>query len=320
MNTNLEQYPIELPFPDLSAWKQGNCGVDYIYQFKSGHPGKHAMIMSLIHGNEISGALVVDKLLRDKFKPERGTLTLGFANVAAYEAFSPDAPDATRFLDEDMNRVWSEEALDGSRDSLELRRARALRPVVDQVDLLLDLHSMHESDPAIMMGGYLKKGEDLARQVGVPEYIVMDKGHKAGKRLRDYGDFGNPQSRKAAILFESGQHFEKQAYPAALDVAARFLMVAGIADRKTVEHYLLPTAPQQQKLVDITEAVTIKTDNFRFSDNFKGMQLIGKAGTIIAYDGDEEIKTPYDNCILVQPSMRHARKGNTAVRLGRLVE
>lgn len=319
MMNNLKQYPIELSFPDLSKWKQGNCGVDYVYQFKSENPGKHVMIMSLIHGNEISGALVIDRLLRDKLKPERGTLTLGFANVAAYEAFSPDAPDATRFLEEDMNRVWDEKALDGPRDSQELRRARALRPIVDQVDLLLDLHSMHESDPAIMMGGYLKKGEDLAHKIGVPEYIVMDKGHKAGKRLRDYGDFGNPESPKAAILFESGQHFEKHAYPAALDVASRFLIVAGVVDRKTVEDYLLPTTVQKQKVVDITEAVTIKTDKFRFADDFKGMQLVKKAGTIIAYDGDEEIKTPYDNCILVQPSMRHARKGNTAVRLGHLL-
>jgi len=97
------------------------------------------------------------------------------------------------------------------------------------------------------------------------------------------------------------------------------LIVAGVVDRKTVEDYLLPTTVQKQKVVDITEAVTIKTDKFRFADDFKGMQLIKKAGTIIAYDGDEEIKTPYDNCILVQPSMRHARKGNTAVRLGHLL-
>lgn len=318
MVDKFKKYPIELPFPDLSHWKSGNCGVDYIFQFKSNEPGKHAMIMSLIHGNEISGALVVDRLLRDRFKPRRGTLTLGFANVAAYEAFSADEPDATRFLDEDMNRVWNEEALDGSRDSLELRRARALRPIVDQAELLLDLHSMHEADPPIMMGGYLKKGEDLARAIGVPEYIVMDKGHKAGKRLRDYGGFGDPSSDKTAILFESGHHFEKQAYPLALDVAARFLLTANICDEEDVKDYLLPVAKAEQKVVDITEPVTIKTNDFRFADNFTGMQLIKKAGTIIAYDGTEEIRTPYDNCILVQPTMRHARIGATAVRLGRL--
>ena len=319
MKNSLKQYPIELPFPDISPWREGNCGVDYVYQFKSENPGKHAMIMSLIHGNEISGALVVDRLLRDNFKPKRGTLTLAFANVAAYEAFSPEAPDATRFLDEDMNRVWNEEALDGPRATKELLRARALRPVVDQVDLLLDLHSMHEADPAIMMGGYLKKGEELARAIGVPDYIVMDKGHKAGKRLRDYAGFDDPASEKAAVLFESGHHFEKQAYPAALDVAARFLMVAGIADKEDIENYLLPTKVQNQKLVDITDAVTIKTDQFRFANDFEGMQQIDKEGTVIAYDGTEEIKTPYDNCILVQPTMRHARKGTTAVRLGRLL-
>lgn len=319
MTKTFKQYPIELPFPDITPWKQGNCGVEYIHQFKSDKPGKHAMIMALVHGNEVSGALVVDRLLRDGFKPRAGTLTLGFANVAAYEAFSPDAPDATRFLDEDMNRVWDDASLDGSRDTVELRRARILRPVMDQVDLLLDLHSMHEADPAIMMGGYLKKGEDLARAIGVPEFIVMDKGHAAGKRLRDYGGFGDPNSDKAAVLFESGHHFEKQAYPLALDVAARFLIVAGVAHEDDVKDYLLPVAKPEQKVVDITDAVTIQTDDFRFAEDYKGMQIIEKAGTVIGYDGEREVKTPYDRCVLIQPTLRHARKGTTAVRLGRLL-
>lgn len=317
MTSKFKHYPIELPFPDISVWKEGNCGVHYIHHFDSGIPGKHAMIMSLVHGNEVSGALVVDRLLRDGFKPKQGKLTLGFANIAAYEAFSTENPDATRFIEEDMNRAWDNESLYGTRDTIEIRRAREIEPVLADVDLLLDLHSMHEADPPIMMGGVLPKGEALARAIGVPEFIIMDQGHKAGKRLRDYGQFGNPNNDKAAVLYESGHHFEKQAYPLALDVAARFLMVAGIAHASDVADYLLNQAPVTQKVIDITEAVTIKTDNFRFAEDYVGMQVIAKKGTIIGYDGDEEIVTPYDNCYLLQPTLRHARIGTTAVRLGR---
>lgn len=319
MTSNFKKYPIELNFPDLSKWKTGNTGVDYVHKFTSDLPGKNVMVMALTHGNEVSGALVVERLLEDGFKPRAGTLFLGFGNVAAYEAFSKDAPDATRYLDEDMNRVWSEEALNGQRDTLELRRAREMRPIIDQVDLLLDLHSMHEADPPIMMGGFLQKGQDLAHAVGVPQYIVMDQGHAAGRRLRDYGSFGDTESDKAAILLESGHHFEKNAYPLALDATARYLIATNIASIEDVQAYLLPIEDAEQKTVDITDAITIKTDNFRFADEYVGMQIIPKQGTVIGYDGEEEVVTPYDDCVLIQPTLRHAKIGNTAVRLGRFI-
>ncbi|GIT03456.1 MAG: hypothetical protein CM1200mP28_07150 [Deltaproteobacteria bacterium] len=47
-----------------------------------------------------------------------------------------------RYLDEDFNRLWTKELLEGDRSSIELRRAREVLPVLDTVDLLLDIHSM----------------------------------------------------------------------------------------------------------------------------------------------------------------------------------
>lgn len=320
MPPKFKPYPIELPTPDLSRWREGNCGVDYVYKFSSGKPGKNAMIVGLTHGNEISGGLVINQLLEDGFRPSAGTLTLVLNNIAAYDKFSPQDADATRYLDEDMNRVWDEASLNGDRDTIELRRARELLPIVAGADYLLDLHSMHEADPPIMMGGYCKKGELLARQIGVPEYIIMDKGHAAGKRLRDYDGFGDKRSEKVAVLLESGQHFEKNAFPLALDVAARFLVAVGVAEKADVGRYLMDHQPPPQKVVDITDAVTIKSDDFRFAGDFVGMQVIEKKGTIIGYDGREVVVTPYDQCVLIQPTLRHAHRGTTAVRLGRFVE
>ena len=62
--------------------------------------------MALTHGNEIAGAIVLDRLLRASFRPARGCLTLGFANLAAFARFDPAEPTASRFLDEDLNRLW----------------------------------------------------------------------------------------------------------------------------------------------------------------------------------------------------------------------
>ena len=49
-------------------------------------------------------------------------------------------PIASRFVDEDFNRLWAPATLDGPRQSTELARARILRPIVDAADFLLDIH------------------------------------------------------------------------------------------------------------------------------------------------------------------------------------
>ena len=65
------------------------------------------MINALTHGNEVCGAIVVDALLRSGLRPRKGKLTLAFANVDAYARFDADKPDASRFVDQDFNRVWT---------------------------------------------------------------------------------------------------------------------------------------------------------------------------------------------------------------------
>ena len=46
--------------------------------------------------------------------------------------------------------------------------------------------------------------------------------------------------------------------------------------------------------------------------------MVPEAGTLLARDGDAEIATPYDDCVLIMPT-RRPKKGETAVRLGRFV-
>ena len=47
--------------------------------------------------------------------------------------------------------------------------------------------------------------------------------------------------------------------------------------------------------------------------------MIARQGTLIAHDGDQPIRTPYDDCVLIMPS-RRLGPGLTAVRLGRFVD
>src|SRR3990172_9122835 len=182
-----ERYPTAFPVPELGAYARGTAGIDYVHTFDSGRPGPHVMINALTHGNEVCGLYAADQLLRWDVRPARGRLTLSLPNVAAFARFSTDRPAASRWGDDDFNRVWSPAKLDGPGATSELRRARELRPVVASADLLLDLHSMHLPAPPVMIAGPHAKGRALAARVGVPAFVVSDPGHASGSPVRGFG-------------------------------------------------------------------------------------------------------------------------------------
>ena len=309
---------IEVPFPDLSRWEPGNQGIPYVWTFASRAPGPHVVVQALTHGNEVCGAIAVDALLREGLRPARGAVTFAFANVAAYRSFDPSDPYASRCVDEDYNRLWSADVLDGPRSSRDLARARALRPVVDRADALIDLHSMTDPCPPLALAGTRAKRLALARAVGVPRDIVIDAGHAAGRRVRDYAFFDDPDDPRAALLVECGQHWERSSPAVALEATLRFLAHYGTIDRADVEARLGTARPPPQRVIEVTQAVTIATERFAFAMPVHGLMTVPRAGTLIATDGASEVRTPCDDCVLIMPT-RKPKVGETAVRLGRIV-
>jgi predicted deacylase len=308
--------PIEITLPNLAPYAAGNDGIPYAWTFSAGRAGPHVLVQALTHGNEACGAIALDWMLRQQVRPTRGKLSLVFANVAAYARFDPSDPFASRCVDEDFNRLWSADMLDGPRNSSELRRARELRPLYDRVDYLLDLHSMSEACPPLALAGSQRKGLALARALGVPRHVVIDGGHSSGRRLRDYRFFDDPADERSALLVECGQHWEATAPTVAQQVTLRWLRHFGMADPKLLDACLDPAPVPEQALIEVTTTVTITTDAFAFTVPVRGLQTISRAGTTYAVDGDAEIRTPHDDCVLIMPT-RRPRKGETAVRLGR---
>src|SRR5690606_4088204 len=146
----------DIEFPDLAAERVGNTDTTGVWHFDSGVPGPCVLFTALIHGNELCGAWALKDLLASSFRPARGKLTLAFCNLDAFDSFDAQAHDASRFADEDLNRVWTESEL-ADPTTRERRRALDLKPWVVQADYLLDLHSMHEPSPPLLVTGILPR-------------------------------------------------------------------------------------------------------------------------------------------------------------------
>jgi predicted deacylase len=308
---------VDLTPPDISPYMAGNTGVDYVTRLDSGKPGPHVMLNALMHGNEICGAIALDHLFRHNVQPSHGVLSLGFSNYKAFLTFDAQRPLNSRYVDEDMNRVWVEERLDSDEDTWELRRAREMRAYFDTVDYLLDIHSMSTPSPAVTLCNGLDKERALTRKVGFPEHAAYGSGFVVGRRLIEYTPFHDTGNAKTGLLVECGYHWDKETAVTALDVALHFLKALYMITPEFLGEHAVNNPPPPLRELEITDGVYSKTNNFRFMKYYNGMEVIEKAGTVIAHDGDAEITTPYDNCVLVMPN--HSIHANMRVlRFARL--
>ncbi len=141
--------------------------------------------------------------------------------------------------------------------------------------------------------------------------------------MRDFGRFGLPDAEGAgtrSLLVECGFHGDTSSRDVARDMSARFLVEAQVLDPGTVSDALAgwrrPDAPRQCVL-RVTGGVAARSDRFRFLAAWRGLQVIRKAGTPIGDNDGDLVTTPYDDCVLIMPSLRQARAGVTVVRFAR---
>lgn len=314
----MKSHPIQTLPPAISSWAASGSGTPYVHERIGIDAGPDVLVTALVHGNEYSGAIAVHELLASGWQPACGRVTFAFCNVAAFDRFDTQAPDASRYVDEDFNRVWSDQRLASSDNTTELVRARQLQPFVARASHLLDLHSMHEPAAPLLVTGTLQRNIDFAQSLQTPSQVIIDSGHADGVRMRDHGEFSDPDGQRIALLLEAGQHWQASAVRTSRDTLMRFLVRAGsLAKADVLPGWLLPdNTPPLPVLV--TDRVVAQSMDFAFTQPFVGGEVIASAGTVIAVDAGQPIVTPYDNCVLVMPSVRQLKPGVTTVRLGKV--
>ena len=312
---NLPAPLLEVLPRDLSAYRAGNTGIDYVHRFDSGRPGPHVLINALTHGNEICGMVAATHLLDAGVRPRIGTLTVSFAHVEAYAAFRPDAPFENRQLVHNLNRVWSDEWLDGPEHSPELKRARELRPVVAAADHILDIHSTSQDVPPFWVyPGFERNGRAalaLGAASGVALHLLMPQGLGSGTPLIQHGRHGRADDRAGvALVVECGQHFLRASAEVAQRATLNFLAYFGLIEAPE------PATPAPQRRFELLQTCMVRTPDFRFVRPLIGLESFAQ-GELIATDGEAgEIRAPCDDCTVMMPT-REPIVGREAVYLTR---
>jgi hypothetical protein len=311
--------PFQLAPPDLARWRTGNAGVEGVWRFQSPQTGPRVAVTALVHGNELCGAWAVSgllELLHQGARLQRGELTLAFCNLAAFDRFDAAQPDASRFVEEDLNRQWSAERLaDGT--TAQRRRAAELLPWLRDADCLLDLHSMHEPGSPLLLTGPLARHAAFARALGLAGHVVCDAGHADGTRLRDFGRWGDPADTACALLIECGWHGDPRSRRVAEDAVYRLMRHTDLLAAAQLPPAWRLDTPPARWVLEVGQAVVARSMDFRFAADFADLECIPRRGTAIGYDDGDAVVTPHDDCVLVMPSLRQLRPGVTVVRLAR---
>lgn len=263
----------------------GNTDVPFVWSFEADRSGPHVMIAGLTHGNEPAGEAAVLRLIEEAVRPRAGRLTLALVNAAA-------AASGVRFLDRDMNRLWRDDWLDADGSSVEAARARELRPILRQVDVLLDLHTTAFVARPFFVIAELAKTRALADRMALPPtQQLMPGGCVDGRHLTDYGRFADPDDPAVAVTVECGTHDAPASAAVAYDVARRFLEVA---DGHGPPRLNVPIERFRTK-----EPCIALTDRFVLHIPTTGFVSVRK-GEVVAMDGDRPVTAP-DDLVIVSP-------------------
>lgn len=142
-----------------------NGPVPWSFQHDGGTHDVHLVIGSMVHGNEtgsLPAVLEVAQDLQSGAARFGGRLSMFIGNV-------PAARQDRRFLEADLNRVF----VDSDLDTLEHRRARELRQILDDADVFIDLHqTILATAQPFYICPWSAEGEAWARGLGAARVWV----------------------------------------------------------------------------------------------------------------------------------------------------
>ncbi|RME74269.1 MAG: hypothetical protein D6776_05545 [Planctomycetota bacterium] len=259
-------------------------------------PRPRVVVIGGLHGNEPCGLQAIDRVLealRDGALPWRaGTAVFVRGNLAASACGCRHTPEGV-----DLNRQFDyafESSLPADRWVHEHRRAHELRPLLEDADALLDLHSATRPTPPFAIATRDDRSFELACRLGLP-WVV--RGWEGPGLVGEQVVLSVlTRLERPAVGVECGQHDE----PAAADVAyrctLRFLRATGVLADDPSEPQL--DEPARPLLLRLTEVLKKPSPSFRFARPLRGLERLER-GSVVGGDRAIEVRLRRDAYVLL---------------------
>ena len=279
-----------------------------VWQFSAPHSGPHVVVLGGVHGNEVTGVMLVEQLRADlesgALALAAGSLTLVVGNPRAVELGTRGSkPHA------DLNRSFTATALDtNGEDTYEAQRARELAPIIAASDIVIDLHATNKpSDPFAIAVVDTAEHRKLCGLFRCDKLLLVSDdviGGTTAAYAEAQGSIG--------LCFESGWAGDLTRVDAMrVSVEAILARVGVLAARPATVH--------PQAVYALAEAILLTDRGFAFAQS-RGERSFEpfSEGDLIGVYGETQLRAPYDGVLMFPKVPELWKVGSTVAFLARV--
>ncbi len=260
------------------------------FEFLGAESGINVLILGAIHGNEIAGPKAISRLISEiesgKIKLLKGKLVL--VPVCNVDANKKDV----RSIDENLNRVITKHE---NPATYEQKLANKICPLIEDCDIMLDLHSTHcEGDVPFAFCDYPSVENQKLIDV-LPVKYVLEGWPQIYDGQGEINDFSTERYAhlcgNVGTTLECGYHKADDAGNVAYEAIINMLNKFGLVATKDSQTY--------EKTHILMKNYVIKKREGKLCKNFKHLDCIKKGELIARYDDGEELYALDDGFILL---------------------
>jgi len=287
-----------------------------LFEMKENNNGPTVVFFGGIHGNEPAGIFALHSVLS---KLDKNSLK---GNIIAISGNLKALQEGKRYLNKDLNRMWTEEELNSTLQSHslvsehqeQLEIYNLLKDIISTNKgpfYFIDLHTTSsKTRPFITINDSIINRK-FSKQFPVPIVLGIEE-YLSGPLLSYINTLGY-----VSLGFESGQHDSKKAISnniAFINLVLEYTNVVKIL--KTKEHYDLLESTGQ-KLSEVFEVIYLhrieNLDEFEVLPAFKSFEPI-KKGELIALHNGKEVVSKYSASIFMPLYQKIGSEGFFLIR------